>query len=403
MNPTKFSGPILYSARSKEDSSIASVPISLNPDYVTYMDDFQGKIVDTNTMWTTNDANGGSVGIWPTAIDTTPIDDNLPDGWALIQSDNSNSFLLDSGSTITSYAVTQPAFRGKSYYYESRVAISNPKNCDFFFGITIPYQVPSFDLSTSTTRVGFQLSSSAGTGKLECVAAQGVNNYLIHTTDFDFPNSPTIYLSESSGDSGNSGDISVSTAPVLSIRIINNMERTGPLKTQPDEQDTYLIQYYVNRKLIHTIQGRPSVSGRNFLSTYFYSVLNYYEKKSERSGITLQTDMDATTSDVAVLIDVPGMSSSNGCGFAHPQKIKIGNEVMQIYNQVPGFREGSKAYVRLIRDQVSPEAHSIGDAVEKISEICAVDYFAWSFPRYPTYNRRTPFMDYLIDTSGKLT
>lgn len=389
MKSTRFSGPLLYS---NQYPPLEGFPVSINPDYYSFIDDFDGKVVDTTNYWTFNSNNNGTLAIADSDGSVGAPGDNLINGFAEIKSESVDPLTLDSGGTVHSFVTCQPYIRGTAVLFETRLGVNNPKNCDLFAGIVSSGSLAGnpFSITSNTNRAGFRLLSSEGTGKLECING-GISDSDSKITDFDMPNLDPILLSSSAGENGNAGPLDTSSTPILGILVSHQTPR------QVDNPVRVVIRYFINRKLVHT---SVSTTVNALLSNTNHSVVFGYNKISNRSGLTIQTDIDAVDENKIIFVDVPGSSINNGSGFPANTFFKVGTEFFKVLRTFPGDRVGSSHRMLVERAQLGSTAttHSSGDSITEDSGSCFIDYSAISFNRYPVYSDTpTANIQYLVD------
>lgn len=384
MRPTKFSGPLLYSGQAINSGFFSDLPIGFNPDFVQHWDDFTGKTVDTTDDYTFTALSGGNVEAYNRdPASAFPSADNLG-GWALMQSQLSDPAVVDSGGKLEVNEFVQPLRWRQPLHSETRLGVNNPKNCNLFYGL----HVTTVSGTPSAVRVGFELNASDGTGVLDAVATAGSGagpngeTYVRTNTGFTMP----VLTTYAGGTQVQVGDpidrnLQTNTAPILSMRLVT-----------PGEQDTTRVHFYINRKLVATINN--VVAGWP-MNTSVYAPVFYYEKKSELSGMTIGEDMDISeTGPITILGSTAGspasIANNNGSGLWNGQVIKIGTELMRVTTTYSN-RVGAPT-VSLERGYGAPAAttHTAGDAITSATGGCLMDYNFISQSRLPA----APVYDY---------
>ena len=374
MKATRFSGPTLYS---DQYPPLEGFPTAFNPDYFQFMDDFEGKIVDTTNYWTFDSISNGTLAIYDTAPHIAAPYDNVAHGVCEIRSEVVDPLTSNSGGTMYSYINFQPFIRGQTFLYETRLGVSNPKNCDFFTGVVQSQAVFNpFDPAANSARSGFRLVASDGTGKIECVSAHVSSEEKV--TDLDMPRGIPVYQSSTAGENGNEGPIDKFGFVVLGVQI----SHLAPRDFAQDYQ--VFIRYFINRKLVHTAIANTAnpVFGNNN-----YSIVTSYKKVSNRTGLTLQTDLPNNNADVFAYINVPGTEDNNGSGLPQGTVLKIGSEFLRVLSNSPANRLGSNQYVLLQREQLgsTAAAHSVDASITEDTGSCLIDYSSMIVNRYPVY------------------
>lgn len=389
MKATRFSGPTLYS---DQYPPLEGFPTAFNPDYFQFIDDFDGKVVDTTNYWTFDAINNGTLSITDVRPDIGAPYDNILFGMCEISSEGASPALaLNSGGTLYSVIQVNPFVRGQSIFYETRLGVNNPKNCDFFTGLVVSSQVPNpFDPTANTFRAGFRLVEADGTGKIECVSSSAQTESKV--TSFNMPNVIPLGLSSTAGANGNDGPVDTFSTPTFGLMISHMAPRT----TQLADYQVF-IKYFINRNLVHT--AIASVDNP-VLSNNFYSSVTSYKKVSNRTGLTLKSAIDGVVEDKNINIDIPGTENNNGSGLNPGMFFQIGSEFFKVLTNIPANRVGSTHNVIVSREQLGSTAssHSIDALITEDTGSCLIDYSALCANRYPIYPDN-PYINsqYLVD------
>ena len=387
MKATRFSGPTLYSS---DYPPLEGFPTSFNPDYFQFMDDFDGKAVDTTNYWTFDAISNGTLSIYDVRPDVGAPYDNIAHGFCAISSEAVDPLTSNSGGTLYSFIQAQPFVRGQSLFYETRLGVNNPKNCDLFTGLVVSSRVLNpFDPTADDYRVGFRLVASDGTGKVECVSSSAQTESKV--TSFDMPNVIPIYLSSTAGADGNDGPVDSFSTPTLGLHISHMASRTKEANTGYQ----VVVRYFINRNLVHTTVASES---NPVFGNQYYSSVTSYKKVSNRTGLTLQADITAAATDIR--IDIPGTEINNGSGLNPGMFFKIGSEFFKVLTNDPANRVGSTHRVIVSRAQLGSTAvsHSAGASITEDTGSCLIDYVALAVNRYPAYQDK-PYINsqYLVD------
>jgi len=393
MKATRFSGPTLYS---DQYPPLEGFPTAFNPDYFQFIDDFDGKVVDTTNYWNFDAISNGTLSIIDVRPDIAAPYDNIPFGMCEISSEGASPALaLNSGGTLYSFIQVNPFVRGQSVFYETRLGVNNPKNCDFFTGLVISSQIPNpFDPTANVFRAGFRLVEADGTGKIECVSSGSQTESKV--TSFNMPNVIPVYLSSTAGANGNEGPVDDFSTPILGLYISHMAPRTAFAA-----EYQVFIRYFINRNLVHT--AIASVDNP-VLQNNVYSSVTSYKKVSNRTGLTLQSDIDNVVEDKTININIPGTENNNGSGLNPGMFFKIGNEFFKVLGSTPSNRVGSTHNVLVSREQLGSSAvtHSIDTPITEDTGSCLIDYSALCINRYPIYPDNPHInSQYLVD--GKKT
>ncbi|HCT54806.1 MAG TPA: hypothetical protein DF712_20370 [Balneola sp.] len=148
MGTSRFSGPVMYSGHTGNNTKggtwFQNLPIGVNPDYVTYMDDFTGVDIDDTDDWTKQVLNSGTL---------TLLADHV-NGWAKSTGDGSTD---NSGGAIQGNEIFM-AQANKNIFFEASVAVSDADDMDMFVGLaengTFATGVPF----TANNQIGFLLT-----------------------------------------------------------------------------------------------------------------------------------------------------------------------------------------------------------------------------------------------------
>jgi len=377
MRPTKFSGPLLYSGQVTNSGSFTDMPIGFNPDYVQIMDDFTGLAVDTTNDFNFAAATGGTVSSYDADTSTAQPDSNFSNGWAVVQSDPTDPAAVASGGSFQTTEQFNMLSGRMPLLLESRVGLTNPKNCDFFFGAT---EAPNIATPNTGYRVGFGISASSGTGELQIVVKNSTSE-VVTDTGYIMP----AMCTASSGlvDTIPQGsNTRRNTAPVLSMRQVNvadhpNLFDTGQCRAY----------FYVDRTLIGTIsQQSYNEPWPNFHSAN--SVL--YRKASELGNtITLATEMPANTDNINIQINGVETTSTSGSGLWTSQILTIGTEDVEILRDFPawgasgGFTGAYYTVKRGVNGTTAAE-HLVGAEFTSATAGCLMDYISTTKQRFPS-------------------
>ena len=386
MRPTKFSGPVLYSGQVTNSDFFSDLPIGFNPDYAQYWDDFAGKTINTTDDYTFTALSGGNVEAYNRDPSSAFPSSDITGGWALIQSQLSDPTVVDSGGKLEANEFVQPLKWRQPLHCETSLGVNNPKNCNLFYG----FQLSTVSGTPSAVRFGFELNASDGTGVLDAVATNGSGagpngeTYVRVNTGFTMPSLAT-YAGNNSVQIGDPIDRprQKNTTAVLSMRVVT-----------PGEQETSRVHFYVNRRLVATINN---VTSSWPVSQGIYAPVFYYEKKSELLGMTIGADMDISeTGPITILGSTAGEPASsanqNGSGLWSGQVIKIGTELMRV--TVTYSNRLSAPAISVERGYGggagAATTHTAGDSITASTGGCIMDYLFTSQQRKPS----TPVFGY---------
>lgn len=377
MRPTKFSGPVLYSGQVANSGSFTDMPIGFNPDFVHLMDDFTGLAVDTTNDFNFAAATGGTVSSYNANTDTAMPSSDFSNGWAVIQSDPTDPTAVASGGSFQTTEQFNMLAGRMPILLESRVGLTNPKNCDFFFGASY---APNANTPNTGSRVGFGISASSGTGELQIVV-KGPSSEVVTNTGYIMPAMSTAgagLVNRQPIDSSSQRN----TAPVLSMRQVN-------VASHPNlfDEGQCRAYFYVDRTLIGTISQQslnepwPNVSSAN-------SVM--YQKASELGNtITLATEMPANSDDINIQINGVETTSTSGSGLWTNQILTIGTEDVEILRDFPAWGSSggfTGAYYTVKRgvNSTTPAIHNVGDEFTSATAGCLMDYISTIKQRFPS-------------------
>lgn len=380
MRPTRFSGPILYSGNpTVSAASLKNIPISFNPDYFTFFDEFEGTPAVVPPGYNFYPLSSGTF-TYSDGNALNPGSDKLY-GWSSLSSLLTNPAQNNSGGTI----LTQESFQAnaqKELFVEGRVAIASPETCEFFFGMSIDGAWGSG--FTSDRLVGFELVG--GTDSLRLVAKGGGGNTSIVEDVFTFPKGSTISGQWSSG--------GINIAPVLGIRVGSSGTSANGL----------VADFYVNRRHVGTIFNE---SGSNYIDSSIKGVCASFKKTSEIAGLTIGTELPASAASIyPVIINGTGYDDVPGVGKTIPiytgQILRLGAGVTEEDVQVTIINvdaDTGNLIVQLDRAVNDPPAngavlHAVGSPIVATTQSCEIDYLSSIYSRYSS-NRSN--QDYLID------
>lgn len=383
MQPTRFSGPILYSGRPDKGEVFTDQPLGFNPDFVQYFDDFLGTAIDATNDYSVSAISNGTFASYNRGPDSALPSSDVIHGWGIIQSANTVSNppnTVDSGAVALRNESVQPSRSRMPVFTEAAVGVSNPKNCDFFWGLHASTGGAfNFD---SGIRIGFELDSSDGTGRLKAVAYSNVSINEKVDTGFDMPNASTRFGSFIlTQNSGTPNSIPRLTTPVLSIRLVNPFDDRS---SAGDRHGSTTAYFYINRQLVATIQNQGE-SYRPIISSIFSPTLAY-EKKSELSGITVGESI--VSGDSQITFAGTAATDSNGSGLYSGQIVSLNDSSNQEYvaidRQLTNQISGSVQFeVNRAQLGTSAQNFSAGTAVDASVGACFVDYMSCVYPRYP--------------------
>ena len=381
MRPTKFSGPILYSGNpAASAASLKDIPISFNPDYYTFFDEFDGTPGNvppgynfyplSSGTFTYSDGNGVSVG-----------SDQLY-GWSSLSSLSTDPSQNNSGGTILGQEALQ-ANAQKDLFVEGRAAIASPETCEFFFGMSVDGAWGSG--FTSDRLVGFELVG--GTDSLRLVVKGGGGLTSTVENVFTFPKGSTIAGQWETG--------GLNIAPLLGVRV----------GSSGVSADGLVADFYVNRRHVGTIRN---VSGSRYIDSSVKGVCASFEKTSEIAGLTIGTELPASAANISsVIINGTGYDNVAGVGKTLPiytgQVLRLGTGVTEEDVRITSISVADgNPIVQLQRAVNDPPAngavlHAVGSSIVATTQSCKIDYLSAIYCRY---NQNRKNQDYLIDPSA---
>ena len=390
MQPTKFSGPLLYSGQAKNSGFFADAPIGFNPDFIQKMDDFTRMAVDTTNDYNFYSASGGTVSILNANSETPLPSSDFGGGWAYIQSDPADTTAVNSGGSFQGIEFFNTLSGRTPLWLESRIGITNPKNCDFFYGATYAENI---NPPNTGSRIGFGISASDGTGELQIVVSNSTVSAIVINTGYIMP----VMDTSASGiiDTRPQGSKSQrNSAPILSIKQVNMASHPNLI-----EPGHARIHFYIDRKHIGTIAQTESNPWPN--TTTASSIL--YRKASElNETITLATALPNNTLSAFVKIDGVTGSNTGGSGLFTGQLLTIGTEVIEILRDYPSWSltagstlspplEAPFYYVKRGVGSSTVSAHSVGAEFTSATSACMIDYTSQIHQRFASDSPFTPF------------
>jgi len=165
MAKTGIGAPLVFSSSVGESSWVNGLPVSSNPNYLTYFNDFY-TATNFNTTLEWNLVKDASA--------TAAILGNAPSGQVLFTSaattDNDGNYA----------GLAQRTFRllsNKQLWFSARFSVaSQPQDMDFWTGMSIGVTTnPENVVADSTTRIGFELIEAQGTAVLQFKTSDGTN------------------------------------------------------------------------------------------------------------------------------------------------------------------------------------------------------------------------------------
>ena len=377
MRPTKFSGPLLYSGQTPNSDFFSDLPIGFNPDFIQHWDDFTGKTIDTTDDYTFIALSGGNVEAYNRDPASAFPSADMIGGWALLQSQLSDPDVVNSGGKLEANEFVHPLRWRQPIHSEARFGVNNPKNCNLFYGL----HVTTASGTPSAVRFGFEINASDGTGVVDAVATAGSGagpdgqTYARVNTGFTMP----VLSTYAGGTQVQVGDpidrnLQQNTAPIFSMRVLT-----------PGGQDTTRVHFYINRRLVATINNE--VPGWP-VNTAIYAPVFYYEKKSELPGMTIGEGMDdSTTGPIDILGSTAGTpsttSNKNGSGLWNGQVIKIGSELMRVALTYSNLNRAPRISVERGYDGSTATTHTSGDSITSGTGGSLMDYMFASQTRLP--------------------
>lgn len=219
--PTRFSGPVIYSGRGLENQFFENLPIGLNPDYVTFMDDFNAKQLDLDS-WDDETLNSGTVGLLGSG-------DDYPWGWAIATGSGTTA---ESGAGLQLNETIQGQ-RETTNWLEAKVALEDADKSDLFVGLcTTGTLGPTIPFGAGQ-RIGIQVED--GSSEIKCITRDfdttETTSTGIHFTDYVIPSTEESEVVEGSR--------------ILGFRWTNP---TGPGATP----HVYRVDFFVDRVLVAT-------------------------------------------------------------------------------------------------------------------------------------------------------
>ena len=152
-NPTRFSGPVVYSGKGTDNDFFTNMPIGVNPDYVTFMDDFVTAAIDTD-KWDADTLSSGTIALLGKSGDAG---DDVNYGWAKA---SGNSTVADTGASLQ----LNENFQGvpaSSIYLEARVGLLDADKSNLFVGFSLSGTMSTSLPFSSTNRIGFVVDTGS--------------------------------------------------------------------------------------------------------------------------------------------------------------------------------------------------------------------------------------------------
>jgi hypothetical protein len=148
MGVTHFSGPLLYSGKPAARGWQLDMPIGLDTDYVQFMDDFTGIVIDATNDWTVVKDTGASVAL---SADTV-------NGWVKLSSAATTD---DDGSSIQGNEIFKP-LAARDIWFETVIQSTDSGSAvdeqDICVGLTINFATNPEAMLTAADRIVFQIN-----------------------------------------------------------------------------------------------------------------------------------------------------------------------------------------------------------------------------------------------------
>lgn len=372
-NPTKFNGPVLYSGDLNRKSPFKDLPVSLNPDFTTIMEDYVGKTVNSNELNFQAIASG-THGIVDQSY-VTPAgdgDENTRKGIAFISSAPTAALPVNSGGNLYTNRIWQPGRANNNHMVETSISLSQPRESDFFFG----YRVYPFSSNPAIEgwKFGFAVNNADDSQEIKIVSAIGA----------------------STNDIGTGRYIGVGDSQfnhrVLSIRTYT----IGVTQT--------IAEFYINRTLVYTLSTPKNTT---FATTAVYSCFMSFEKKrplNNSVNVFLQSGISASDTTFVLENDIylreyPD-ESFDLTGIYAGQVIKIGSEEMFVVSANTSFSTVPTVTVTRGYNGTTATSHLAGATVVDSSAAAFVDYIFSTAQRVDSSGYRTG-SGFLVERNSK--
>ena len=148
-----FTGPILFAGKDSPRKWFADLPVSTNPDFVTYMDDFTGITLDTTNDWTLIKDSSATAALGADAESGTLV--------LTSQATTDNDGASVQGNEI--FAVSS----GRDIWFEIKVGDSEGSAIELCVGLTVNFATNPEAMLTAADRIVFQVDD--GDTNIDCI------------------------------------------------------------------------------------------------------------------------------------------------------------------------------------------------------------------------------------------
>ena len=372
-NPTTFAGPVLYSGKLNKSSPFKDLPVSINPDFYQVFEDYLGKNVNTNELTFTPIA-AGVHDIYDTTLIGTQADgnENTLRGVSYIISDESDPTIDNSGGILGTNSLFQPGLANVPCVAEAKISLTQPRQCDFFFGFRV-YPYPT-NPGIETWKVGFIIEGADASQELQAYSRIGSVINKVGTGR---------YMAVGDGSFGDK---------ILSVRTF--APRTG----------FPVVQFYVNRNLVFTMSYPNGTVPNQITQNAIYNVTLEHTKTSELSdsqtiklvGAGGVVGSDVLSTDTLLTFETP-------YGFQEPDTLYPDRtfDLSGLY-QGQTFRIAGSAEDIKIVGGINPFINPLTTTVERgVNGTTPVDYTYSPTANFIESSTGAMFIDYILAASSR--
>ena len=150
-----FTGPVLFAGKNNTKKWFENLPVSVNPDFVVYMDDFTGVALDSTNDWTVVKDSSASAALGADAESGTLVL-------------TSNATTDNDGASVQGNEIFALA-AGRDIWFETKVKVGDSEGSaiDLCVGLTVNFATNPEAMLAAADRIVFQVDD--GDTNIDCV------------------------------------------------------------------------------------------------------------------------------------------------------------------------------------------------------------------------------------------
>ena len=150
-----FTGPVLFAGKNNTKKWFENLPVSVNPDFVVYMDDFTGVALDSTNDWTVVKDSSASAALGADAESGTLVL-------------TSNATTDNDGASVQGNEIFAVA-AGRDIWFETKLTPTDAEGdaMDICVGLTVNFATNPEAMLTAADRIVFQVDD--GDSNIDCV------------------------------------------------------------------------------------------------------------------------------------------------------------------------------------------------------------------------------------------